>query len=50
MLTRVRNAQKAKRSVSKCRRPSKRFDIATVLKDEGYISDYKVSEDSSPTS
>jgi small subunit ribosomal protein S8 len=33
MLTRVRNAQKKSR-------------IAAVLKDEGYISDYKVSDDS----
>ncbi len=45
MLTRVRNAQKAnKLSVSM---PSSRqkVNIARVLKDEGYIGDYKASDD-----
>ncbi len=44
MLTRVRNAQKA--SKVKVVMPSSRqkVDIATVLKTEGYITDYNVSE------
>ncbi len=45
MLTRIRNAQKAEK-VS-VRMPSSRHkeDIARVLKDEGYITDYAVSDD-----
>ncbi len=44
MLTRVRNAQKA--SKVKVVMPSSRqkVDIATVLKNEGYITDFNVSE------
>ncbi|THB66878.1 MAG: 30S ribosomal protein S8 [Gammaproteobacteria bacterium] len=45
MLTRIRNAQSAeKKSVSM---PSSKFkmSIAQVLKDEGYITDFSVSED-----
>ncbi len=44
MLTRVRNAQKA--SKVKVVMPSSRqkVDIATVLKTEGYITDFNVSE------
>ena len=45
MLTRVRNAQKA--SKVKVVMPSSRqkVDIATVLKNEGYITDFNVSDD-----
>ena len=44
MLTRVRNAQKA--SKVKVVMPSSRqkVDIATLLKNEGYITDFNVSE------
>ena len=44
MLTRVRNSQKA--SKVKVVMPSSRqkVDIATVLKNEGYITDFNVSE------
>lgn len=45
MLTRVRNAQKAHK-VSVVMPSSKhKVSVATVLKDEGYITDFKVSED-----
>lgn len=45
MLTRVRNAQKA--SKVKVAMPSSRqkVNIATVLKNEGYITDFNVSND-----
>jgi len=45
MLTRVRNAQKA--SKVKVVMPSSRqkVNIATVLKNEGYITDFNVSDD-----
>lgn len=45
MLTRVRNAQKA--SKVKVAMPSSRqkVNIATVLKNEGYITDFNVSDD-----
>jgi small subunit ribosomal protein S8 len=42
MLTRVRNAQKANKVSVKMQQKSR---IAEVLKGEGYISDYKVSDD-----
>ena len=46
MLTRIRNAQKAQKVSVEMPASKQKVRIATVLKDEGYISDYKVSEDS----
>ena len=46
MLTRVRNAQKASKVSVKMPASKQKSRIAAVLKDEGYISDYKVSDDS----
>ena len=45
MLTRVRNAQKANKVRVEMPASRQKARIAAVLKDEGYISDYKVSED-----
>lgn len=49
MLTRIRNAQNARKSTVSM--PSSKFkqSIAKVLKDEGYIGDYQVSSDGKPT-
>jgi len=46
MLTRVRNAQKARKISVEMPASKQKARIAAVLKDEGYISDFKVSEDS----
>ncbi len=46
MLTRIRNAQKAQKVSVEMPSSKQKVRIATVLKDEGYISDYKVSEES----
>jgi small subunit ribosomal protein S8 len=48
MLTRVRNAQKAHKVNVKMPASKQKSRIATVLKDEGYISDFKVSDDKLP--
>ena len=45
MLTRVRNAQKANKVSVVMPSSKQKVNIAQVLKDEGYISDYKVTED-----
>ena len=45
MLTRVRNAQKAHKVNVKMPASKQKSRIATVLKDEGYISDFSVSDD-----
>ncbi len=45
MLTRVRNAQKANKVSVVMPASKQKARIAAVLKGEGYISDYKVSED-----
>ena len=45
MLTRVRNAQKASKVSVEMPASKQKSRIAAVLKDEGYISDYKVSDD-----
>ena len=45
MLTRVRNAQKANKVKVTMPASKQKVRIAIVLKDEGYISDFKVSED-----
>ncbi len=44
MLTRVRNAQKANKVSVTMPSSKQKVRIATVLKDEGYISDFKVAE------
>ena len=46
MLTRVRNAQKANKVSVTMPSSKQKVRIATVLKDEGYISDFKVAEGS----
>lgn len=45
MLTRVRNAQKAHKVSVVMPSSKQKVSVATVLKDEGYITDFKVSED-----
>ena len=45
MLTRVRNAQKANKLSVTMPSSSQKVNIATVLKNEGYISSFKVSDD-----
>ncbi|HEY5739861.1 MAG TPA: 30S ribosomal protein S8 [Gammaproteobacteria bacterium] len=45
MLTRVRNAQKAKKVSVRMPSSKQKVRIAAVLKDEGYISDFKVTDD-----
>lgn len=45
MLTRVRNAQKAHKVSVVMPSSRQKINLATVLKDEGYITDFKVSED-----
>ncbi len=45
MLTRVRNAQKANKLSVTMHSSSQKVNIATVLKDEGYIGSFKVSDD-----
>jgi small subunit ribosomal protein S8 len=44
MLTRVRNAQKANKVNVVMPSSSQKVNIATVLKNEGYVADFKVSE------
>jgi small subunit ribosomal protein S8 len=44
MLTRVRNAQKAHKLSVTMPSSSQKVNIATVLKDEGYIGSFKVSD------
>ena len=44
MLTRVRNAQKANKVSVEMPSSKQKVRIAAVLKDEGYINDFKVSE------
>ena len=43
MLTRIRNAQKAAKPSVKMPSSNQKENIAKVLKDEGYITDYSVS-------
>jgi small subunit ribosomal protein S8 len=45
MLTRVRNAQKAHKVNVKMPASKQKSRIAAVLKNEGYISDFRVSDD-----
>lgn len=48
MLTRVRNAQMAKKATVKMPASKLKLAIAKVLKDEGYIEDYAVAESAKP--
>jgi small subunit ribosomal protein S8 len=45
MLTRVRNAQKARKVNVKMPSSKQKVGIATVLQDEGFISSFSVSDD-----
>ena len=45
MLTRIRNAQKANKVSVEMPSSKQKVRIAALLKDEGYVPDYKVSED-----
>ncbi|MDJ0779828.1 MAG: 30S ribosomal protein S8 [Gammaproteobacteria bacterium] len=49
MLTRIRNAQKAQKVSVEMPSSKQKVRIANVLKDEGYISDFKVAEESRQT-
>lgn len=48
MLTRIRNAQMAEKSVVEMPASTQKSAVAEVLKTEGYIADYRISEDSKP--
>lgn len=48
MLTRVRNAQSAGLKTVSMPSASTKVSVANVLKEEGYITDYSVSEESKP--
>lgn len=48
MLTRIRNAQSTKKAQVTMPSSNKKVAIAKVLKDEGYISDYKIEESAKP--
>ena len=48
MLTRIRNAQMTERAVVAMPSSKVKVAIAKVLKDEGYIEGYKVSESAKP--
>ncbi|VAW57281.1 SSU ribosomal protein S8p (S15Ae) [hydrothermal vent metagenome] len=48
MLTRIRNGQSAAKIAVTMPASNMKQSIAAVLKDEGYINDYSVSEDAKP--
>ena len=49
MLTRIRNAQAAKKAEVHCPASKAKLAVANVLKDEGFVSDISIeSEDSKP--
>ncbi|KAB7622897.1 30S ribosomal protein S8 [Alkalilimnicola sp. S0819] len=48
MLTRIRNAQTARKADVAMPSSKLKVSIAKVLKDEGYIADYEVSESAKP--
>lgn len=48
MLTRIRNAQRASKATVSMPASKAKTAIATVLKDEGYITDFSVEGDSKP--
>ena len=45
MLTRIRNAQMAEKSVVSMPSSTLKQAVANVLKNEGYIADYQISSD-----
>ena len=47
MLTRIRNAQSASKTHVSMRSSTAKSAVATVLKDEGYITDFKIEKDGS---
>ena len=49
MLTRVRNAQKATKVSVEMPASKQKARIAAVLRDEGYIKDFKVTDGAKPT-
>jgi len=48
MLTRIRNAQMAEKSVVSMPSSSLKAAVAEVLKTEGYVTDYQISGDAKP--
>ena len=48
MLTRIRNAQMAEKSVVSMPSSTLKQAVANVLKNEGYITDYQISSDAKP--
>jgi small subunit ribosomal protein S8 len=48
MLTRIRNAQMAEKTVVSMPSSKLKAAVAKVLKDEGYIADYQVSAEAKP--
>ena len=48
MLTRIRNAQMAEKSVVSMPSSTLKAAVAKVLKDEGYIADYQISSEIKP--
>ena len=48
MLTRIRNAQMAEKSVVSMPASKLKVAVASVLKSEGYISGYQISSDAKP--
>ncbi|MGJ8515419.1 MULTISPECIES: 30S ribosomal protein S8 [Carnimonas] len=48
MLTRIRNAQQATKATVDIPSSKVKVEIARVLKEEGYVADYSVSEDAQP--
>ncbi len=49
MLTRIRNAQAANKKAVSIPSASNKVAIAALLKREGYVADYTVTEESKPT-
>ncbi|MEO1203798.1 MAG: 30S ribosomal protein S8 [Pseudomonadota bacterium] len=50
LLTRVRNGQRARKTAVSMPSSTAKVAVARVLKDEGYIGDYRVSEDGAKAS
>lgn len=48
MLTRIRNAQQATKATVDIPSSKVKVEVARVLKEEGYITDFAVSEDTQP--
>ncbi len=50
LLTRIRNGQRARKTAVTMPSSTAKVAVARVLKDEGYIGDYRVSEDGAKAS